>query len=133
MRVLVDSWASTIHFFLRQLGKWSATCDMKMKGEEHEKKKRKQNSNSNEMAAHGLRVHSTKTLMADRCVRGDEQRWRLTEAVRCHMGDTYRGRERSRFTYDASFPCWGRKASSSFSNVVGEICRLVIYDQPAEH
>ena len=36
--------------------------------------------------------------MAARCVRGNVQRWWLTEAVRCHMGDTNRGRERSRFT-----------------------------------
>ena len=46
------------------------------------------------------------------------QRWRLTEAVCCHMGDTYRGREWSRFTDVASFPCCGRKVSSSFSNMV---------------
>ena len=48
-------------------------------------------SNSNEMAAHGLRVHSTNILMAERCVLGNVQRWRFTEAVRCDMGDMYQG------------------------------------------
>ena len=54
-------------------------------------------------------------------VLGNVQRWRLTEAVRCHMGDTNREREWSRFTDVDSFPCCGRKVSSSFSNSVDEI------------
>ena len=71
--------------------------------------------------------------MEEHCVLGNVQRWRLTEAVRTHMGDTYRGREWSRFTDVASLPCRGRKVSSSFSNLVGEIHLSVKHDQPAEH
>ena len=85
------------------------------------------------MAAHVLRIHSTNILMEELCVLGNVQRWQLTEAVRCHMGDTDRGCEWSRFTDVASFPCCGRKVSSSFPNLVAEICRPVIYDQPAKH
>ena len=70
--------------------------------------------------------------MEERCVLGNVERWRLTETVRSHMGDTYRGREWSRFTDVASFPCCGRKVSSSFSNLVGEISRRMKYDQPPE-
>ena len=50
--------------------------------------------NNKEMTAQGLRIHSTNILMEYlRAVR-PVQHWQLTEAVRCHMGDTYRGRER---------------------------------------
>ena len=70
------------------------------------KKEVTHNINSNEMAAHGLRIHSTNILMTERCVLGNVQRWRLTEAVRCHMGDTYRGREWSRFTDAADEVGW---------------------------
>ena len=45
--------------------------------------------------------------MEERCILGNVQRWRLTEAVRSHIGDMYRGREWSRFTDVASFPCCG--------------------------
>ena len=71
--------------------------------------------------------------MKELCVLGNVQLWRLTEAVCCHIDDKNSGREWSRFTDVASFPCCGRKVSSSFSNLVDEICRPVIYDQPAEH
>ena len=85
------------------------------------------------MAAHGLGIHSTNILMAEHCVIGNAQRWRLTEAVRCHIGDTRTADANGRvFTDAASFPCCGRKVSSSFSNSVGEICRPVIFDPPAE-
>ena len=82
--------------------------------ENHKKKEKTHDSNSKEIAAHGLRIHPKNILMAVRRVRGNVQRWRLTEAVRCHMGD-----ERSYFTDAASSPCCGRKVSSSFSNLVG--------------
>ena len=55
------------------------------------------------------------------------------EAMSGRTDDKYHSREWSRTTNDVtSFPCYGREASASVSNLVGEICRLVIYDQPAE-
>ena len=57
---------------------------------------------------------------------------RLMEAMSGHTDDMYHAREWSRTNDSASFPCCGHEVSSSFSNLVGEICRLVIYDQPAE-
>ena len=57
---------------------------------------------------------------------------RLMEAMGGHTDDMYHSREVSRTNDSAFFPCCGREVSSSFSNLVGEICRLVIYDQPAE-
>ena len=57
-----------------------------------------------EMAAQSLTVHSTNILMEELCVLGNVQHWRLTEAVRCHTDDTFRGREWPRFTDVASFP-----------------------------
>ena len=71
-----------------------------------------------------LRVHSTNILMEERCILGNVQRWRLTESVRCHMGDTKRIRKWSRFTDSGSFPCCGRTASLFLSGVVVEVCRL---------
>ena len=61
------------------------------------------------------------------------QKRRLVEATSGHTDDMYHSREWSRSNNFAFFPCCGRKVSSSFSNLVGEICRLMIYDQPAEH
>ena len=49
-----------------------------------------------------------------------------------HTGDTYHSPEWSRSNDVASFPCCGRKVSSSFSSLVGKICRLLMDDQPAE-
>ena len=56
------------------------------------RKEKTHKSNSNEIAAHGLQIHSTKIFMAEPCVLGNVQCWRLTEVVRCHMGETYRRR-----------------------------------------
>ena len=55
------------------------------------------------------------------------------EAMGGHTDGMNHSREWSRSKDFASLPCCGREVSSSFSNLVGEICRLVIYDQPAEH
>ena len=49
-----------------------------------------------------------------------------------HTDDMYHSREWSRVTGAASFRCCGRKVSASFSTLVGEICRLVKYNQPVE-
>ena len=57
-------------------------------------------------------AHVTNILMEERCVLGNAQRWQLAEAVRCHMGGTYRGREWSRFTDAASSLRCGREVSS---------------------
>ena len=57
---------------------------------------------------------------------------RLMEAMSGHTDDMYHSREWSRLKDSASLPCCGRTASSSSSNFVGEIYRLVICDQPAE-
>ena len=57
---------------------------------------------------------------------------RITEAMSGHTDDVYLSREWSRTNDSASFPCCGRKVSACFSNLVGEICRLVMYDQSAE-
>ena len=45
-----------------------------------------------------------------------------------HTDDMYLSREWSRSDGFVSFPCCGRNVSCSFSNLVGEICRPVIYD-----
>ena len=59
-------------------------------------------------------------------------RRRLMEVMSGHTDDMYLSREWSR-TYDsAAFPCCGRKVSSSFLRLLGEICRLVMCDHPAE-
>ena len=55
------------------------------------------------------------------------------EAMSGHTDDMYLSREWSRSDGFVSFPCCGRNVSFSVSNLVGEICRPVIYDQPAEH
>ena len=57
------------------------------------------------------------------------QRWRLTEAVRCPMSNTYRRREWSRFTGVA---CCGHEVSFFSSNLVDEICHPMKDDRPAE-
>ena len=61
------------------------------------------------------------------------QERRLMEGMSGHTDDMYLSREWSRSEGFVSFPCCGRNVSSSFSNLVGEICRPVIYDQPAQH
>ena len=55
------------------------------------------------------------------------------EAMGGHADGMNHSREGSRSEDFASLPCSGREVSSSFSTLVVEICRLVIYDQPAEH
>ena len=76
------------------------------------------------MAAHGLRFiqRTVKTLKR-----------RLMEAISAHTDDMYLSREWSRSNGFVSLPCCGREVSSSFSSLVCEICRRVMYDQPAEH
>ena len=58
---------------------------------------------------------------------------RHMEAMSGHTDDMYLSREWSRSDGFVAFPCCGRDVISSFSNLVGEICRPVIYDQPAQH
>ena len=60
-------------------------------------------------------------------------RRRLVESISGHADGTYLSRDWSRSNGFASFSCCGRKVSSSFLTLVGEISRLVIYDQPADH
>ena len=52
------------------------------------------------------------------------------EAMGGHTDGMNHSREWSRSEDVASLPCCAREVTSSFSNLVGEICRLVIYDQP---